>query len=253
MSYETPAYQRVAADLRRQILDGTLLPGARVPSRAEISARYEVSETVALSALRLLVSEGLAEGRSGSGTYVREQPILSRLVRFPRREREGSPWAASMAGRGQAGTWSSNSATAEAPADIAARLQLRTGDRCMRTRYVFRADGAPVMTSYSYEPLEITGGQPILMPEDGPLAGRGVVERMAAIGIEVTDAEEDITARPALAEEAALLGEPAGTIVMVIRRTYCDTSGRPVETADILIPASRFSLVYRLPIEPHTR
>ncbi|MFE3197146.1 GntR family transcriptional regulator [Embleya sp. NPDC059237] len=251
MPYDIPAYQRVAAELRRQILDGTLPPGARVPSRVDIGARYGVSETVAHSAVRLLIAEGLVGGRTAEGgMYVHEPPALSRLVRHPRPHHGRAPWAAAMARRGQTGTWSSRSQIIDASAEIATRLHIPAGARVMRTQYVYRADGMPVMLTYSVEPLEITGGTPIALPEEGPHAGQGVPLRMAAIGIEVIGAEEDITARPAAAEDAALLGEPAGAIVMVIRRTYHDTVGRPVETADILSAAARFSLVYRLPVDP---
>lgn len=39
----------------------------------------------------------------------------------------------------------------------------------VRTRYVFEASGDPVMLSTSYEPLAITRGTPIVLPEDGLL------------------------------------------------------------------------------------
>src|ERR687898_407562 len=72
---EQPAYLRVADDLRQQISNGTLPPHARLPSQASIRARYGVSDTVALEARKVLMAEGLVEGRSGSGTYAREHPV----------------------------------------------------------------------------------------------------------------------------------------------------------------------------------
>ena len=42
-----PVYLRVLEDLRAQIRDGVLAPGARVPSRNGIMARYGVGETAA--------------------------------------------------------------------------------------------------------------------------------------------------------------------------------------------------------------
>ena len=67
-----PVYLRVLADLRAQIRDGVLAPGARVPSRNSIITRYGVGETAAKHALRVLASEGLIEARAGSGCYVRQ-------------------------------------------------------------------------------------------------------------------------------------------------------------------------------------
>ena len=51
-----PVYLRVLADLRAQIRDGVLAPGARVPSRNAIIARYGVGETAAKHALQVLAA-----------------------------------------------------------------------------------------------------------------------------------------------------------------------------------------------------
>src|ERR1700683_2533549 len=65
-----PVYLRVLADLRAQIRDGILPPGARVPSRNAIIARYGVGETAAKHALQVLAAEGLIEASAGSGSFV---------------------------------------------------------------------------------------------------------------------------------------------------------------------------------------
>ena len=74
-----PVYLRVLEDLRAQIRDGVLTPGARVPSRNGIMARYGVGETAAKHALQVLATEGLIEARAGSGSYVRRVPAAARL------------------------------------------------------------------------------------------------------------------------------------------------------------------------------
>ncbi len=86
-----------------------------------------------------------------------------------------------------------------------------------------------------------------MLPEDGPHAGQGVIARMAAIGHHITRAEEAVTARPVLADQASRLHIPLGTAVLAIARTYA-TNDRPVETADIVIPAERWALVYQIPV-----
>ena len=78
---EQPAYLRVAGDLRKKIVDGSLPPHTRLPSQARIREEYGVSDTVALEARKVLMAEGLVEGRSGSGTYVRERPVPRRIAR----------------------------------------------------------------------------------------------------------------------------------------------------------------------------
>ena len=87
---EQPAYLRVASDLREKIVNGALPPHTRLPSQARIREEYGVSDTVALEARKVLMAEGLVEGRSGSGTYVRARPVPRRIARSGYRSGAGS-------------------------------------------------------------------------------------------------------------------------------------------------------------------
>ncbi|GGO97699.1 GntR family transcriptional regulator [Wenjunlia tyrosinilytica] len=245
---EQPAYLRVAADLRKKIIEGDLLPGARLPSQKQIREDYDVSDTVALEARKILIVEGFVEGRSGSGTYVRERTKPQRLARSGLRPiGRSTPFRQEQADEASNGTWQAESSAEQAAPCVAERLRIEAGDRVMRTRYVFRTANEPVMLSTSWEPLAVTGRTPVMLPEEGPVGGRGVVERMSAIDIVVDNVVEEVTARPCLAEEATALGGVAGHVVLVIHRTYF-ASDRPVETADIVVPSDRFRLSYHLPV-----
>ncbi|MEU1701377.1 GntR family transcriptional regulator [Streptomyces pseudogriseolus] len=245
---EQPAYLRVAGDLRKKIVDGQLPPHTRLPSQARIREEYGVSDTVALEARKVLMAEGLVEGRSGSGTYVRERPVPRRVARSGfRPERGATPFRQEQADIGVRGTWESSSEQVDAGASIAQRLGIDPGDRVMRTKYLFREAGEPMMLSTSWEPLALTGRTPVMLPEEGPLGGMGVVERMRAIDVIVDNVTEEVGARPGLAEELMLLGGVPGHVVLVIQRTYF-ASGRPVETADVVIPADRYRAAYHLPV-----
>jgi DNA-binding GntR family transcriptional regulator len=244
-----PAYLRIADELRKQIVEGRLVPGDRVPSRYKLAGLHGVSDRVAVEAVRLLVSEGYVVSRSGSGTYVRRRPPVRRLTSgwYRANGRAGSPFRADMEAQGHAGTWLAVSETGTASPEVADRLRIRTGEPVMVTRYTFLAGDQRVMLSTSWEPLDLTRDTPVMKPEEGPYAGAGVVARMRAIGREVVRATEVVTARTVLAEEAERLHAPMGSIVMVIRRTY--TADRPVETADIVVPADRYELSYTVPVE----
>lgn len=249
---EQPPYLHIADLLRRRISDGEWSPGERLPSRARLAAEYGVGDAVVRRAQELLISQGLLEGRAGSGTYVAEPRERLRMVRSLRRtRRDGSPFRADMADLGKTGTWEAQSeAKVPAPPGIAARLRLAEGDLCVRTDYEFLAEGKPVQLSTSWEPLSITGGTIIVLPEGGPHAGRGVVERMDVIGIRVSRAVEQPEPGEASAREAQMLGIPRGALVTRIERTYYADDGRPVETADIVVPAARAEIVYELEISP---
>ncbi|MFF2521715.1 GntR family transcriptional regulator [Streptomyces liangshanensis] len=246
---EQPAYLRVAGDLRKKIANGALPPRTRLPSQARIREEYGVSDTVALEARKVLMAEGLVEGRSGSGTYVRERPVPRRIARSGYRPPSGSsPFRQEQTADGVRGTWQSSSEQDVAGPEIAARLGIEPEDRVMRTRYVFRDGGEPMMLSTSWEPLAVTGRTPVMLPEEGPLGGCGVVERMAAIDIVVDNVLEEVGARPGLAEELMSLGGVPGHVVMVLERTYF-ASGRAVETADVVVPADRYRVAYHLSVK----
>jgi DNA-binding GntR family transcriptional regulator len=249
-------YLRVLDDLRHRISSGLLEPGARVPSRNAIIARYGVGETAAKHALAVLAAEGLIEARPGSGSYVRHAPV-TRYLEHGRLGHPGSPFG--LAGPVPAGTVPAGDGTGPRPAReheadrvppppaVARRLGLRPGSLTMRTRYVLCAGGAAVQLALSWEPVSLTAGTPVAVPEEGPLAGRGVIERMKAIGITVDQVTEDISVRPALRAEAAVLGLAPGAPVLLVERSHL-AGGRAVETADIVVAADGHRLRYRIPV-----
>ena len=244
-----PVYLRVLADLRAQIQDGGLAPGARVPSRNAIMARYGVGETAAKHALQVLAAEGLIEARTGSGSYVRRSPPV-RLLEHDRLHFPGSPFglAAQVNGAAVRMGWEHHAEQVQAPDSVARRLRLEPGDdRVMRTSYLLTADGTPVQLATSYEPMIITAGTPVLLPEQGQFAGRGVITRMGAIGIAVDQVTEEIAIRPSQAAEAVTLAIAPGAAVICVERAHLAAS-RVVEVSDIVIPASQYKLRYRIPV-----
>nr|WP_062336244.1 GntR family transcriptional regulator [Herbidospora sakaeratensis] len=247
-------YQRIADDLRRKITSGELAVGDQLPSIPTIKRDYGVTSGTAQAAIRLLVAEGHVLTRSGSGSYVRDRPQLRALTRcWDRARRSGSPFAAEMEAQGRVGSWEYDSRTAQAPDHVRERLDLAAPDGdnpdVLHTRYRFKADGRTVMLSDSWERLDDTRGTAIVLPEEGPHAGRGVVERMLAIGIRIDGTDEVVGARLGSADECRLLERPPGSVVLTIKRSYV-ASGRAVETADLVLPADLFELVYGWRIDP---
>ncbi|MFD9575500.1 GntR family transcriptional regulator [Streptomyces sp. NPDC059982] len=247
---EQPPYLRVADVLRQRIAEHVWTVGDRLPSRAQLAEECGVGENVIRRAQELLISQGVLEGRAGSGTYVAEPRRRVRVVRSSAREQPGgSPFRADMQALGKQGDWESRTeAKVPAPAEIAVRLGIGEGDLTVRTVYEFLADGRPVQLSTSWEPYDLTAGTLIVLPEGGPHAGIGVVNRMAEIGITVSHAVEQPEPRQATAEEASLLGIQKAALVTHIRRTYYSDQGQPVETADIVIPTALCEIVYEIPV-----
>jgi GntR family transcriptional regulator len=233
-----PVYLRVVEDIRRQIVDGSLPPGAPIPSRAQLTRRYGVGETAARHALRVLATEGLIYGRVGSGHYVREKPVLVPLHRWQLSDPQQTP-------AGIRATWDWRSEQIRADADIAARLRVEEAAPLTRTRYVFRGDGRPFQLATSYELAELAGGHD--MPAEGVNGRPNPVTRLSALGVKITEIVESVSTRVPQPAESDALNLPAGVHVLHVERTHW-TADRPVETSDIVIPGDRFRLVYTTPV-----
>ena len=67
---QTPMYQVLKADLKKEIQEGRLSVGQLVPSESELIAKYRVSSTTARRCLDELENEGLLERKRGAGTFV---------------------------------------------------------------------------------------------------------------------------------------------------------------------------------------
>ncbi|MEV0202419.1 GntR family transcriptional regulator [Nonomuraea sp. NPDC050691] len=238
MATSDPVYLRVVEDIRRQINDGTLPPGAPIPSRAQLTRKYQVGETAARHALRVLVTEGLIVGRVGSGHYVRERPILMPLHRW-RFPDHPTPFAADLQTQGRRVTWEWQIDSTEATPEIARRLRLPLSAKLTRTRYLYRGEGRPLQLATSYEPVEFAAH----LDEER----RGVVARMSAHGVRITEIRETVHTRVPRPAEADALQLPAGTHILHVERTHW-AGERPMETSDIVLPGDRFRVTYSMPV-----
>lgn len=70
MRRASTSYRQIAAELRRRIQTGALLPGDRAPSTRALAKRFHVANATAAHALQLLIQEGLLSAIPRSGTIV---------------------------------------------------------------------------------------------------------------------------------------------------------------------------------------
>jgi len=65
-------YAQLITYFRQRILDGSLPPGARLPTELELAKEHRMSRGTVRQALHVLVTEGLIERVQGRGTFVRQ-------------------------------------------------------------------------------------------------------------------------------------------------------------------------------------
>jgi DNA-binding GntR family transcriptional regulator len=134
---------------------------------------------------------------------VRDDRHLTRKPRRYRRAKSTGEFATEAQAAGLTPTIEATTSVVDAGADVANRLGIGPGAPIVRTAYRFLADGAPIQTSTSYEPHDLTAGTSIEVPEAGPLAGAGVIARFDDIGVHVDQVTEEVSVRPPRSTEVA--------------------------------------------------
>jgi GntR family transcriptional regulator len=241
---EQPKYQVIADALRAAILDGTYRPGDQLPGENQLMEDHKVARMTARHALSVVIGEGLAVPRTGSGVYVREfRPI----VRDGIARLGGATWPS---GRD---IWSADAANrdlgvdqvvvghAEASDHIRELLGLGEDTAVVRRSRRFVLDGKPVLLSVSWLPAGIAAGTAIEQENTG--AG-GTYARLAELGHAPVRFREDLRSRMPVGDEAERLSIPPGTPVVEITRTAFSADGTAVEVNEMTADAGSYIFRY---------
>jgi GntR family transcriptional regulator len=242
---EPRKYREIAADLQRKIEAGEPPPGERMPSDAELGDIYEVSRNTVREAIKLLLSRGLVEKRSGRGAFVLAQINLFRTVITVDTGFGGFEGAANIS----KGISSSQRPTVNIPrvgielpsADIAEELQISESSRVV-IRYQERSiDDTLWSTQASYYPMQFVlgGADRLLDVED---ISEGVRRYLnSTLRIREIGSHDTMRVRAPNADEAAAFKIPDDGRVAVFetRQTGVDVSHKPIRVTISIYPADR--------------
>ncbi|WP_049568254.1 GntR family transcriptional regulator [Streptomyces sp. SBT349] len=238
--------RQIADRLRARISSGDLAPGDRLPGEPALVRQYGVAKETARRALTLLVSEGLAIRKRGSGTYVREfRPI--RRVANRRLAQDGwaagrSIWDADLGDRPLSVT--DLTVTEVPPPDLVIQgLGLDDGARVVVRDRLFVVENEPVQAATSYLPADLVRGSAITQPDTGP---GGTYARLAELGFKPVRFSEELRARMPSQPEAERLRLAEATPVVEICRIAFTEDGRAVEMNQMVLDAGVYVLEYHL-------
>jgi len=226
------AHLRIAADLRAQIMAGTLKPGEKLPSTAQLITRYSAANATIQAAVGVLKDEGFLRSEHGVGVFVRDRHVFvvdasayydpaSRGVTYKMLDvREVTP-----------------------PDDVVAALG---EDRAILRHRRTDRDGHPVELSWSYYPMSLAAGT--------PLTGRGKIPGgaprvLAELGYPEREFVDEIEERSPTTEEVEGLDLPTGVHVLRQLRVVYSDDERPVEVSVIVKPGHLYKLRYRQAIQ----
>ncbi|MFE7624257.1 GntR family transcriptional regulator [Streptomyces sp. NPDC057509] len=223
-------YQRIADDLRSEIVSARLVEGDRLPGENDLMKRYGVARMTARQALSVLQDDGLAVARKGAGVFVRASSSVPRIHRMnPQRAGTwrvaSSPWDAEV----EPGSLTVDRIVVDHQDDVVVRSR----------RYVVA--GQPVMLAASSIPANLAAGTSMESENPGP---GGVYARLADVGRAPVRFRETVTARPSTAFERQALNLRGDAVSLVVQRLAYDVDGATVETSDLVMNAAVFALSY---------
>jgi GntR family transcriptional regulator len=238
-----PRYQFLADILRQQITSGAFPLGSRMPSEPELSRNYGVSRGTVVKAVELLVAEGLAVRKQGSGTFVAGINLrrdLGRLLSFTE----------TVSGQGYV---AEQRVLSFSTADRQISASLGCFEPAMRLERVRLVDGLAAALHSSFVPKAILAQfsehdtQSLVAGNQSQFSLYSALENA---GHEIASASEIVTARLAMAHEqqALSLNDPSA-VTVVTRQTYSNDE-RLLEVAEAIYPAERYT--YKTTLARHT-
>ncbi|MGV9800571.1 GntR family transcriptional regulator [Mycobacterium sp. NPDC003449] len=217
-----PVYQVIVRDIVEQISTGALKVGDRLDSELRLAQHYGVSRMTLRQALAELESSGLVVRRHGAGTFVSEPAPLHRSAnRLGAFHEEMGLNATALT------TTLLTQEVVTPPEDVAADLRLRQGQttaHIVRTRHLVRD---PIAVQESWVPYLLAPG----LGRGGLVHGSLYRTMKERADLEVSSAEQTISAAAADDRLAGLLRTQVGGPVISVRRVAWSANGTPIEVA----------------------
>lgn len=227
-------WRRIAEAVERGIAAGTLAPGARLETEAQMATRFAVNRHTVRRALEELSRNGLVRVEQGRGSFVAEDVLdytVGPRTRFSEwiRRHNKEPSGRTLDLR-------------ELPADaaIAAGLGLRAGAKVVRLERLGLADGRPVSIGRHHFPA---ARFPKLLA--ALRTADSISDALAQSGVEDYRRQTTrVSARMPTEQEAVLLQLARNRPLLVSESVNVDEAGRVVEFGVARYPTPRVQIVF---------
>ncbi|WP_323769484.1 phosphonate metabolism transcriptional regulator PhnF [Antarctobacter sp.] len=218
--------------LTGDIAMGRYRPGDKLPTEADLSARFGVNRHTVRRALQAMADRGLVHARRGAGVFVAAKPTdypIGRRVRFNQNLRA----AGQVPGREILITETRLADPGEARA-----LGLSPGDPVHVHETLATADGAPIALGVGVFPAARLPDLPKAL-----LAFATITEALAACGVpDYTRASTRVTAHLATPTQATRLRLAEGAPLLRTTSVNIDPDGVPIEYGKTWFAGDRVTL-----------
>ncbi|MCL2588510.1 MAG: GntR family transcriptional regulator [Oscillospiraceae bacterium] len=215
----TPVYRQIAANIKQYIETNSIKIGDMIPSERELCDAFEVSRMTVRQAIDLLVQEHVLVRQKGKGTFVSAPKFdqsLTALTSFTMDMTDRKLVSAShILGLEEIA----------APAHVAKRLGLQSGETVIRLIRVRLANGHPYAHECSH--LLADRARPIL---DVDFTHRSLYNALSTLcGVQMTRAKQVIAASVCPDQICSNLAIPKKSVTFHIERTTYNEQGTPFE------------------------
>ncbi len=229
-----PLWRRIAHALTSEIGPGGLQPGARLPTEAQLSARFDVNRHTVRRAIEQMARAGLVRVEQGRGCFVAddviEYPVRTR-TRFNEwiRRQNREPTGQVLHVREQA-----------ASIQVSAGLGVERGSRVALFERLGLADGVPVSLASHW--FSIPGLPGIF---DALRTAPTITAALQSVGVDdYVRQSTKVSARLPSSVEANLLQVGRSRPLLVCENTNVDAAGQVVEFGIARYPSTRVQVVF---------
>ena len=227
-------WRQIVGQIRGDIASGACKPGTRLPTEADLSARFGVNRHTVRRALEELSRDGLVRVEQGRGSFVAEDILdynVEARTRFSEWIRRHNKDPSGIIRQ-----------LREIQADrrVADGLGIRGGSRVVLLERLGLADERPVSLTRHYFPAGRLKGLFQALQ-----ATPRITEALAAVGVEdYLRQQTKVTARLPTQNEADLLRMPRNRPVLITENVNVDRAGTIVEFALGCYPTPRVQIVF---------
>ena len=224
-----PLYQKLAEDIKRQILDGTLKENEKLPPELELSKEYSVSRVTVRKAMEILVDGGYVKKHQGIGTFVAARKInrihgqsmgftdmCETEGKIPSAELLGVEWTTATVAMNQ-------------------HLGIKEGERILKISRIRKYDGVPVMLEVNY----FSSRYSYLMEQD---LTKSLYATLRAHGDMPNHAVKVVEIGYVTQEEAQYLNMAPGSVTLILKETVTNDDRDVIHYCKQVVNPERYKL-----------
>ena len=226
-----PLWVQAVDHIAREIAEGRLVAGSRLPPERELCAELSISRVTLRKALLKLVDDGVLRSSHGRGWFVavgQQKDWPNSLESFSETaERMGLVASSRILRAG----------IAPATIDEAEELSIAPGTPLFTLERVRMLSQVPIALDASRVPAALVPGFEAI-----DFTSASLYQALTGVGLDLLRAESTIEAKSADAYLAEHLGVDAGTPVLVMHQVVVNAADRPIFSSDIRYAGDRYRL-----------